>query len=217
MDRARREGEEEEDEVGTMGADSTHDETRSQEDGSFGGDNLMSRGSEEEMDEEEAELDGSRGGEAMEEGTDEGSSIPSRPTAVRHRGDSKVVISEASDESSTDASMDPRVEAARRRQALLPLDTPLICEPGRLTFRTAVTVMPAANLSGANDRRGKKNTTPWVDDARGYKWRLMYFPYGNNLSVTAPVSLSVYLELDVNNPVRLSFSCMVRLSGEGEG
>lgn len=95
------------------------------------------------------------------------------------------------------------VTEERRREAALALqagvgDESVVCEPGRLSFRAIICIPDPADPQTVGRYRGRKNTTDWVTDSRGYDWRLMYFPLGNN--TTRAVSL--YLEVKPENPVR---------------
>ena len=74
-------------------------------------------------------------------------------------------------------------------------------KPGVLKFTAALPAPDLADYAAAKlrakDTGMYKRETPWVQDARGYSWRLMYFPYGN---LPKEICYSVYLEIDPSNP-----------------
>lgn len=73
-------------------------------------------------------------------------------------------------------------------------------KPGVLKFTAALPAPDLADYAAAKlrakDTDTYKRVTPWVQDARGYSWRLMYFPYGNHKDIC----YSIYLEIDPSNP-----------------
>lgn len=73
-------------------------------------------------------------------------------------------------------------------------------KPGMLKFTAALPAPDLADYAAAKLRAKDTDTykcvTSWVQDARGYSWRLMYFPYGNHKDMC----YSIYLEIDPSNP-----------------
>ena len=59
-------------------------------------------------------------------------------------------------------------------------------------------VLPVPDFSSP-DMEGKQ-VTNWVKDARGHEWRLMYYPFSNNV-VKHGGNISVYLEINKDLPV----------------
>lgn len=88
-----------------------------------------------------------------------------------------------------------------RREAALALQASVegsvVCEPGRLCFRAIISIPDPSGPQ--TEGRYRKQTTEWVMDRRGYEWRLMYFPQGNNAGRRNAVSL--YLEIKPENQV----------------
>ncbi len=74
-------------------------------------------------------------------------------------------------------------------------------EPGLFKFTAALEAPSVDDYEAARNRAWDtegfcKTETNWVTDKRGYRWRLVYFPYGNN----SKGFCSVYLAIDERNP-----------------
>jgi hypothetical protein len=154
----------------------------------MGADNVLPMGDDEMDDEEEEDED-----EEEEEEEEERDERPTPQPPPKQEAAEEMQESSDDDSSSDGSSATASAVAAAAAEAR---KFEPVLEPGRFVFREALNV---PTWEDRNKPRKMKFHTDWMRDYRGYEWRLMYFPYGNN---TEKHSLSVYLEINPANAVR---------------